>query len=182
MYFINLIIAAFLITGEPNTPIAYKSSLELRQALSQLSLDLELMDPREQAWEFVSDDSFESDVNIIRNRWVDLQDAPFISDAQMFPDREVLNKLLSFNRDFRSQMSLRQDAVWIFKAEEIQEIIEETDKLYYLIDNMLDVKDDCYYLSYRRAALKTLKEELGDEAYYAGAVPPHVPIWRFQKR
>ena len=31
----------------------------------------------------------------------------------------------------------------------------------------------------RRGALKKLREAVGDEAYYSGHLPPHVPVWRF---
>ena len=28
-------------------------------------------------------------------------------------------------------------------------------------------------------ALKKLKDAIGDQAYYSGCLPPHVPVWRF---
>ena len=38
-----------------------------------------------------------------------------------------------------------------------------------------------YYVTVRRQALKKLKEMIGDQAYYSGSLPPHVPVWRFAR-
>jgi hypothetical protein len=44
-----------------------------------------------------------------------------------------------------------------------------------------DARCDYYYVTVRRLALKRLRELVGDEAYYAGNLPPCVPIWRLQE-
>jgi len=33
----------------------------------------------------------------------------------------------------------------------------------------------------RRGALKKLQDMVGSEAYFSGKLPPHVPVWRFQR-
>jgi hypothetical protein len=33
----------------------------------------------------------------------------------------------------------------------------------------------------RRQALKKLRETVGEDAYWSGCLPPHVPVWRFAR-
>jgi hypothetical protein len=48
-----------------------------------------------------------------------------------------------------------------------------------LWDAVRDARSECYYVTARRQALQSLRTTLGPDAYYRGALPPHVPVWRF---
>ena len=61
----------------------------------------------------------------------------------------------------------------------IGEALAETDRLYKVWDAVRDARCDFYYVTVRRQALKRLREALGDAAYAATDLPPHVPAWRF---
>jgi hypothetical protein len=43
--------------------------------------------------------------------------------------------------------------------------------------------DDAHLLwgqpQHRLELLRCLREQIGDEAYFAGRMPPHLPVWRF---
>ena len=64
---------------------------------------------------------------------------------------------------------------------EVRAILQETDQLYQIWDTVRDARCEYYYVTVRRQALKRLREALGDEAYFSGRLPPHVPLWRFQQ-
>lgn len=46
------------------------------------------------------------------------------------------------------------------------------------------LRDACVHShpDWQREALRTLRERIGPEAYYAGRMPPCVPVWRFEWR
>jgi len=56
----------------------------------------------------------------------------------------------------------------------------EADGLHDRWDALRDAGYTSYGDHYRRARLGRLRELLGDEAYFAGWMPPPVPLWRFQ--
>jgi hypothetical protein len=59
--------------------------------------------------------------------------------------------------------------------------MQEADRLYQVWDTVRDARCDYYYVTVRRQALKRLRDMLGSDAYYSGVLPPHVPLWRFQR-
>jgi hypothetical protein len=65
---------------------------------------------------------------------------------------------------------------WAFR-----EAIQDTDRLYQLWDTVRDARCDYYYVTVRRDALKKLRDTLGLADYAAGKLPPHVPLWRFER-
>ena len=77
-------------------------------------------------------------------------------------------------------MDARQ-AVELVHWWEFREAVQEADRLYQVWDNVRDARCDYYYVTVRRHALQKLREAIGPEAYYAGCLPPHVPVWRFQR-
>ena len=66
-------------------------------------------------------------------------------------------------------------------TEEINEAIQEAKLLYDVWDTARDINTEYYYVTVQRSAMKRLRELIGPQAYYAGVLPAHVPIWRFQK-
>ncbi len=59
-------------------------------------------------------------------------------------------------------------------------VLDETKRLYRVWDAVRDSKCEFYYVTVRRQALRKLRDLVGPEAYEAGDLPPHVPVWRFQ--
>jgi hypothetical protein len=97
-----------------------------------------------------------------------------------FPDRGLINELLSFNRAYRQHLDSRQ-ALDLTCWWELHEALQEADRLYQIWDTVRDARCDYYYVTVRRQALKKLREAVGPQAYYAGCLPPHVPVWRFAR-
>jgi hypothetical protein len=185
MTFADLILAAALLTGsapaELQAPTAAHTVFPTaRFALLSLALEWEILDPRETRYVLTRPDDLSSDLKMLQGRYQDLIDAPPLADAQRFPDRAIVNELLVFNRAYRSYVELRQPTE-MAHLNDLRAVQREVDYLYQVWDAVRDARCEYYYVTVRRQALKRLRELLGDEAYYKGDLPPHVPIWRFRE-
>lgn len=156
---------------ETNTPI-------MRQEIQMLAVGMELLDPCETSNVFVYEEGFAADVEMLRARYRALKDAPPLSDSYRYPNREMALGSVEFNRAYRKTLEYQIDLHW--NRDWFQEVISETDQLYYIWDLVRDSNCDYYYVTVRRQALQSLKDKLGKEMYYSGWLPPCVPIWRFK--
>ena len=148
--------------------------------LRRFCLEHELLDPRETRYVLARPEDFADDLLMLGRRCRDLADAPPASDAARFPDRATVGDALAFNRHYREHLAAVQ-AVDLVRGEEWQEAIRDTDRLYRIYDAIRDARTEYYYISVRRAALKTIREMIGPDAYYTGTLPPSVPVWLFQR-
>jgi hypothetical protein len=173
--------ALVLLTAAPtavdsgDTP---RISAALRVHLQELAVEWEILDPRELRYILARPEDFSSDLNLLRRRHRELVSAPPLSDCLRFPERATINDLLSYNRAYRQHIDLRQP-VELIRWWELRVALQETERLYQIWDSVRDARCDYYYVVVRRQALKRLREQIGDEAYYAGDLPPSVPLWRF---
>lgn len=151
----------------------------LSPSLVQLGLSWELIDPRETHTFYSRDGAFLDDTLLLRRRQADLADAPPCSDSLRFPTNSISSELLSFNRAYHTH--LRQQRETLGDAAGNDAALEENDRLYHIWDLVRDAGSDCYYISVRRQALDTLRRLLGEGDYLTAKLPPHVPIWRFNR-
>jgi len=161
----------------PGTGAEYAS---VRPTMQAVALEWELLDAREVRYVLARAEDFPADLKLLRRRFQDLADAPPLDDCLRFPDRTLVNDLLSFNRAYRQHLDSRQgldsSSRW-----ELHEALQETDRLYQIWDTVRDARCEYYYVTVRRQALKQLREAVGPEAYYGGTLPPNVPVWRFTR-
>jgi hypothetical protein len=150
----------------------------LRLAMQELAIKWEILDRRELKYILARPEDFASDLNLLRRRWQDLRFAPALCDCVRFPERATVNDLLAFNRAYRQHIDVRQP-VELTHWWELRVALEETERLYKIWDSLRDARCDYYYVAVRRQALKRLREQIGEEAYYNGDLPPCVPLWRF---
>jgi hypothetical protein len=153
----------------------------LTRPIQALALQWEILDPREVICMEMRLASFDLDVRHLQRRYGELIDAPPLNDNLRFPGRELACEMLSFNRAYHSHITLRRDGAGKIRAE-LDEAIAETEHLYHVWDLVRDARSECYYVSVRRHALAALREAIGPGDYYRGALPPHVPVWRFERR
>lgn len=154
----------------------------LRNICDKVSIELELVDPRESRYLFAKDEDFYADFRMVQRRYFELYDAPSSFEGFKFPNKDSCYEAMTFNRRYKKHLEDKLEfATTSLQRYEIEEVIEETDKLYKIWDLLHDVNTEYYYVSMRRRALKELKIELGDSAFYDGAMPPHVPLWRFNR-
>jgi hypothetical protein len=149
-----------------------------RNTLRDLAVEWEILDPRERtvlSWY----GEFPNDVRLLQQRRQDLDDAPPLLDTARLPPRPVASEWCAFNRAYRRYLENRI-SVDLPRSEDLREAIRETDQLYLVWDNVRDAGCEVYYCAVRRRALKRLREALGPHRYADAALPPHVPVWRFQ--
>jgi hypothetical protein len=180
---INHLLAFILLTTTPGTPDPARLAglyPALRLPLQAMAVRWEILDPREARFILARPEDFAADLALLRHRFQDLADAPLLADSQRFPDRATVNDLLAFNRAYRQHVDMRQP-VELVHWWELRTALQETDYLYEVWDKVRDARCDYYYVTVRRLALKQLRDLVGEDAYYAGTLPPCVPIWRQQQ-
>jgi hypothetical protein len=177
----ELWLAATLLSAPAGAPLPDITAEEwpaLQAAIHTLAMEWEILDPRELKYVLAKREDAEGDLNLLRRRNQELNDAPRLNDSARFPDRAAVNDMLTFNRAFRRHLDGRQ-VLEADRAACYREALQETDRLYYVWDAVRDARCEFYYVTVRRAALKKLRGLVGPEAYYAGNLPPYVPLWRF---
>jgi hypothetical protein len=178
----DYVLAAALLTApaDAEPPVTPQMFPGLAPAVQKLALKWEILDPREARYVLMRPEDFAADLKLLQRRCHDLADAPPLHDCQRFPDRAAVSEMLAFNRAYRQHMDSRQ-AVEVVHWWEYREAVQEADRLYQVWDTVRDARCDYYYVTVRRHALKKLRDALGAEDYYSGKLPPHVPVWRFQR-
>lgn len=180
---LDYVLAVALLTtpGDPTeAPGAFDHFRSVRSTTQAVAVYWEVLDPREVKYVLSRQDDFASDLKLLRHRWSELGDAPPLNDCMRFPDRSLISDLLAFNRSYRQQLEHRQSLELVY-GWELREVVAEVDRLYQIWDMARDARCEYYYVSVRRAALKKLREAVGEPAYYTGQLPPHVPVWRFAR-
>jgi hypothetical protein len=183
MLALDSLLAAALLSGSPGSPdpaTLHALYPRVRAQLQALAVRWEILDSRESKYILARPEDFVADLNLLRRRYRDLANAPAVADCGRFPERAVVNDLLSFNRAYRQHVDVRQP-VELLHWWELRTALQETDRLYQIWDTVRDARCDYYYVTVRRHALKRLRELIGAEAYYRATLPPCVPLWRFQR-
>src|SRR5687767_304622 len=105
---------------------------------------------------FFRTEDFVSDLGVVRGRYQELKDAPRVADAQRFPERVHVNRVLEHNRAFRKYLSgmaeLHLDRAAFYGA-----VIRETDGCFAAWDQARDARCEFYYIPMRRQALLKLR-------------------------
>jgi len=182
MFSLDYVLAVALLTADPEltdnaTADAFAAT---RPTLQAMAISWEVLDPREVRYVLTRAEDFCTDLKLLRRRYRELGDAPPLDDCLRFPDRAVVNDLLSFNRAYRQHLDCRL-SLELTHWWELRECVQEADRLYHIWDLVRDARCDYYYVTVRRQALKKLRETVGEQAYYSGNLPPHVPVWRFAR-
>jgi len=142
-----------------------------------LALQWEVLDARETGHILARASEFKEDVRVLQERFHDLRSAPPLGEAQRFPGRDLVGDMMAFNRAFHENLSKRLEMDRIH-AEELRSALSETDQLHHIWNTVHEINCPYYYVTYRRQALRQLRELIGDQAFYTGNLPPHVPLWR----
>ncbi len=180
----DMALALLLLAGSPDIdePTPHPDQWPgLRDSVQRLALDMEILDPREASYIMAKRTDFATDLNLLRRRRVEFEDAPRLVDAGRFPDRKQVNELVLFNRGYRRHL-IERHTLELDRADLIIDAIRETDQLYRVWDAVRDARCEFYYVTVRRQALKRLKCLIGEEAFNAAELPPNVPTWRFDER
>ncbi|MCS7167085.1 MAG: hypothetical protein RMI91_07880 [Gemmatales bacterium] len=181
-------ILAMVLVQVPQVPESYVQPDWLRSrwptmqfALISIALDWELLDPRELPYVLTQPETFSADLHMLRQRYRELADAPFLSDAFLFPQGEIVQQAINFNRACARWFDEHQAHEPHLPPERLS-YRHQLDELYRIWDTVREVQCQYYMVSVRRMCLKHLRDMLGEEAYRKGQLPPPVPFhlmpWR----
>lgn len=170
----DLLIALVMLGAPVGTPETISDDRwpEMSVALAHKAVELEILDPRETNHIFKTHNDFQVDLDIVRRRFHKFNGQPMLADVNRFPDKDIINRYMQFNREFRNYLSerLRFEPD---RADLLERAIAECDQYYKLWDQIRDTKATWQYVSYRRDALLCLKNKLGENF----DLPPYVPEW-----
>jgi len=175
-------LAMMLLSVPPGVPSACPAPQEfpaLREAVHKVAVCWEILDERETRYVLTKPEDFCTDLNMLRRRHAELQDAPRLAECYRFPERTNVNELVRFNRTFRRQIDERRH-LELDRSDQFRQILVETDRLYQIWDAVRDARCEFYYVTVRRNALRKLHDLLGPEDFALGQLPPSVPLWHFQ--
>jgi hypothetical protein len=176
---LEMALALLLLTAPPDTveiPDPVAAHRTLAPALGGLALHWELLDARETDY-FRNAQDFASDLKLLQGRYAEFHNAPRVAEVQRFPERELVNDMLTFNRTYHDSVHTRLN-IDVLHGEELRATLAETDQLQRVYEAVRDARSDYYYVTYRRQALAQLRDLVGVENFYNGQLPPHVPLWR----
>jgi hypothetical protein len=176
-------LAVTLLTAAPDTPTPPDAAQQFATVLptaQSVAISWELLDAREHKDMLRKPEDMADQLKTLRQRRLDLADAPLVDDSQRFPYRPLINELIDFNREHRKRLLNRQTVEVAFQWE-LKQQIQETDRLHEIWNTARDARTGYLYVWVRRAALKKLRELIGPQAYYSGCLPPHVPVWGYSQ-
>ena len=173
---LDIVLAAALLVA-PETTDA--SLIEvLRPTILALAASGEILDPRERAFTLVQDPV--DDLGMLQKRYEAFKSYPKLGECSRYPERKLINDLLTTNRLYRNNLYKRQE-IDVINLDVIRDAIVETDQLYQVWDTVRDAQCDYYYVTVRREALKLLRDLVGEEAFYMGQMPPNIPVWHLPR-
>lgn len=107
-------------------------------------------------------------------------DLPPLTDLDRFPCRDAVVNAWQLNVQYRDVLAFRQ-AMYPHRHWEYETVLEESRELFEVWDTLDDAQRWYYDEALRRRRLARLLELLGPADYYAGRLPPAVPVWRFEE-
>jgi hypothetical protein len=168
------LVTVILVVSPILPPVPHRAPDTMWRPLKKLALQLEIVGPHER---WIED--YRSELGYVRRHWQELAHAPALADAQRFPDPQVVKHARCFNRSYQRMMETRSQ-VALYRQDNFREILCETQRLGDIWGLLETATCPTQSWVCRRRALLQLCEKLGPEAYYAGTLPPSVPLWRFQ--
>lgn len=184
MFTYEVVISAVLLTSpgaevkglHPWVSVTYPSLLAL-------AVEAEIIDPRGvPIYVYMRDETYMVErLSNLRDLYQELHDAPMLAECQRFPGYPLIVEMIAANRQFRAELGQRL-AIDLVHQGPILEAIEQTEQLYRIWSEAKDVQGEHYYVTVRRQSLRTLRGIIGPEAFYAGTMPPPLPLWAIPRK
>jgi len=162
-----------LVVSPAEVPVEGEQPEAAWKALKQFALDAELVGPHER-WA----PSFHEEVGYVRRYWRLLPGAPRIDDRERFPSQAAANRMAQFSAEFRWNIESRVCGD-IHRQDMVESVIEVARRREAVWGLVLRVRNPDSDWASVRGGMARLREILGEEAYYAGRLPPCVPLEAF---
>lgn len=170
--------AVILLLMPVDTDVQMVPPRYLLDVMQGYGMDWQVIDVREYNVCFNRPVEFNDNLAVVRDRIKNLCGAPFTHDGYRFPSYAEANERLVFNYLLKTHLEYwkkLKPANW----SELLDIYNETNRRCHIYEQLRDARADFYHVIVRRAALRQLRDEIGEEAYYSGNLPPHVPFSAF---
>src|SRR5580704_18107741 len=109
----DMILAVMLLSAPVGTPEHSPPPdrwPHVQAAIHQIAIDWEILDSRETRYVLAKPEDFQEDMDFLRKRRIDLEDAPKVLESDRLPTRQALNDCIRFNRAYRKHLETR--LVW----------------------------------------------------------------------
>ena len=118
------------------------------------------------------------ELETLQKWWQELKDAPYADDAKRFPGWQVARSNCDWNRMYYSHLDALLPIYYsnIGKSEDIRAAKRQLDYLYKVWKAVEQSNLGYMPIRSRREALQELRSLIGEEAYYSGKLPSHVPL------
>lgn len=180
---IRAVVAAFLLCSDvqpPNEVIRF-----VRFPIRQICIASQVASKDEfdtfHSYVFLTyDTTMSSDLDVLRRRVESCRHLPRLEELRLFvntPQPEA-RALVDFSEAHIAylEMFIRLHPG---NSSAAQRHLNEAYELYRIWSHLLNSRLEFFSVVDRRTYLLKLKQALGDEMYYSGRMPPHVPLWRF---
>lgn len=178
----SMVLALAIIMSPVDKNVNYDKydSVDMRHSLMAVSIQLELMDPREVShwWNYRQ---FNDGCKELQVRYADLVDCPEVADSLRFPSREFCRNALEFNWNYTQHLENHLEIACDIDKPWIEEAIKESIQLRRLWSSLEDTQAGYYYVYVKRRALREVRDTVGLKNYYQGILPPYVPLQYFQR-
>ncbi len=180
MFHYDYVLAAALLTTPVESPELVPHLELVQPTLLQLAIDAEILDPREEQYLHGLSNDLAGDCKAMRQRHDRLFRTPAVVECERLPPLKVIDEFLAFNRAYRVDLKAQFESNPV-RAEALRTAIEDVDQLHHVWSTLREARCGFYYVMVRRQALQHLHDLVGAEAFYRAQLPPHVPIWQFQR-
>lgn len=170
----TLTIVALLLSPEPVEPVQFADPQTIA-ALVRVGTVLELVGEG-QAWA----PAFSNECEWCRLRLIEVGDAPPLREVLRFPGRAIAVANIAFAYEFYAWLDLQQ-ITYPHRYDDLQTLKTETTRAVAPWMALDKASDPQRFPCYRRVGLAELRDALGPELWYAGRMPSHIPIERFQR-
>lgn len=119
---------------------------------------------------------FGRELRWVHGMWRTLYAAPPLADAHRWPSQEHIAACTKFNFDYQEILRNRK-LTEMYRSEAFDELLTEACQLAHVWELAYHMRSgDAFAFASRRLAMIELRGLIGPENYYAGRLPPHVPL------
>ena len=125
-------------------------------------------------------DELVSDLDFMRKCYVELGDAPHTAEHYRFPPLKCCNEMLEIDYAYGQYLDKLLESGYRADEFRVRAAKVETERLQRIWYLLARIQLEYVDILSKRSSLKELHEQLGDDDYYNGVVPPIVPFWRYE--
>jgi len=159
-----ILILLILSPTEPTVPTS--APPEAWQALKEIALAAEIVGPHEN---WAAD--FCSELRYVRRHYAYLRHAPPLADASWLPPASITRELVIFNDQHQEYLRI-QAVIYPSRADQLDDMLYEAKRLNCLWEAVRKASSPTDSWVSRRRMLGRIREEIGDDAYRRGLLPP----------